>query len=289
MKRPDKKTLKRISIAVLITVISTVIRAVSVHVFMIPNNFAPGGVTGIATMIQYKFPAINSGYSIFILNLPLLILSWKFLSKEFALYSLLTTVLITVMLPVLEALKIPTYSTNPLLAALACGGMSAVALSMMYQIGGSTGGSDIVASLIQKKYPLGSVQTILFVVDGIVVLISGFVFGSMDALLLAIVEIFIASSISENIMQGMGAALKFEIVTTEPERISKIIMERLDRGVTCLPAKGMFTQEDRSIIVCIVRKRQVAAFKRLLKEEAQQAFIYVTLASEVIGKGFSSS
>lgn len=289
MNRPDKKTLKRISIAVLITVISTVIRAVSVHVFMIPNNFAPGGVTGIAAMIQYKIPAINSGYTIFVLNLPLLILSWKFLSKEFALYSLLTTVLITAMLPVLEALKMPTYSTNPLLAALACGGMSAVALSMMYQIGGSTGGSDIVASLIQKKYPLGSVQTILFGVDGIVVLVSGFVFGSMDALLLAIVEIFVASSISENIMQGMGGALKFEIVTTEPERISRIIMERLDRGVTCVPAKGMFTQEDRSIIVCIVRKRQVAAFKRLLKEEAQQAFIYVTLASEVIGKGFSSS
>jgi uncharacterized membrane-anchored protein YitT (DUF2179 family) len=302
-----ENTASRWAVYIGICLFTAAVRALSIHYFIVPNNFAPGGVTGISVMVQYLTGGrINSGYIIIALNIPLTFLAYKFISQTFAVLSLIGTVFTTVFLVIFQyAAPDFAYSGGDIgtafLAAVAGGVIAGTGLAVMFKIGGSTGGTDIVAALIQKKYNSTNVAWFILVIDVIIALISGVVFsipiaGSpapaaspVTPILLAISGMFVTSKVAATISHGMIAASKCEIITHEPEVLAKIIMEKMKRGVTVVPAKGMRTGGDFGLLIVIVRNRQLPLFKQLIKEHAKEAFAYLTPASQVIGRGFTST
>ncbi|HEY8424292.1 MAG TPA: YitT family protein [Clostridia bacterium] len=276
--------------------LASALRAFGVHSFIVPNVFAPGGVTGIASMVEIlSNGAINSGYIIFILNIPLVFLAWKFLNWKFTLKTLIFIVINSLMLILLEQIEAMTSISlryapeNKLLAALAGGVINGAALAIMLKIGGSTGGTDILASIVNQRYSATSVSYFIFFFDAIIVLISAILFSSFDPIMLSVVEMFVGAKVSDAILQGFTSAVKFEIITDNPDELAAVIMQKLNRGVTCLKAKGMHTNKERNLLICLVRKSQVSAMKKLLKQYAPNSFTYISQATEVIGEGFTTS
>ena len=154
----------------------------------------------------------------------------------------------------------------------------------MLKLGGSRGGTDILAAIIQRRYSATNIAWFIFVLDGIVVLASVFVYPNpIVPIMLALIEIYVESKVTEVILQGFQSALKFEIVTKDPEGLSRDIMENLARGVTMLPAKGMYTGSDSALLICVVRKRQMTQFREILKRH-EGTFAYVSGANEEIGR-----
>lgn len=294
------KTKKHTVLSILLTslaiLISSIMRAVGVHAFLVPNRFAPGGVTGIATIIEILSDGrINSGYILLLLNLPLLVLAFKYLNWKFTLKTLASTLLVSGILILLERIQVWTglkFTYTPkerILAALAGGVLGGAALAIMLKIGGSSGGTDIIATFVNKKYAATSVSRFIFMFDAVIVLASALLLKSLDPIMLSMVEMFVGSRVSETIIQGFKTAIKFEIITDEPEKLAEIIMKKINRGVTCIKAMGMHTNHEHNVLICLVRKRQLSAMHDLLKEYAPGSFSYISQANEVIGKGFPSS
>lgn len=273
---------------------SGVLRAVSVYSFIVPNAFAPGGVTGIASMLEYKLH-VNAGYFLFGINVPLLVIAFIFIGKRFGLVTGIAIVLSSALMVLFEKLRFPVFSTaetgaDQVLAAVAGGILGGVGVAIMLKVGGSTGGTDIVAVLIQKRNSATNVAWFIFLLDSIVVLFSAVVYPDpLVPILLSFVEMFVSSKVNETISQGFKSAIKFEIIT-EAENAKPLadeIMDEIQRGVTAVSAKGMYTGAERVMLVCILRKREMTRFREILKKYPD-TFAYVSGASEVVGKGFKS-
>ena len=264
----EKMTAKRWITVILGLMAAAVIRAVAVYSFIVPNNFAPGGVTGIASILEYKLH-VNAGYFLLAMNVPLLIIAFIFVGKRFAACSGVSIVLSSALMVLFEKLHFPTFA-------------------IMLKLGGSSGGTDIIATLVQKKYSATNIAWFIFLIDSTVVLASAFIYDNpLVPILLSFVEMFASGKVTETILQGFKSAIKFEIITDKPEELASEIFAKLHRGVTMVPAKGMYTGEDRAMLICILRKRQMSAFRDVLKK-FPGAFAYVSGTSEVMGTGFKN-
>lgn len=271
-----------------VILLSGLIRTVCVEVFTLPYDFAPGGSTGIAAMVEYK-TGFSAGWTTLIVNAPLLILAFFFISKDFAFKTGAAILVASAGMLLFERFDLKVYENGePVLAACAAGCLGGLALAMMLKINGSTGGTDIVAMFIQKKFSATNVAWFIYMLDAIIVFVSAFVYegNGLTPVLMSLVEMFCLSMISDVITSGLKTALKFEIITRQPEEISKELIEKLGRGVTCIDVTGMYSHDDKFLIVCVIRKRQLAEFNKILKKYPD-TFAYITSASEVVGLGFS--
>lgn len=270
-----------------VVLIAGFIRSVCVEVFTIPYNFAPGGATGIAAMVEYK-TGLQAGWTILIVNAPLLVFAFFCISKRFALTSGASIGLSAVGMILMNEFDFPVYENGePVLAALAAGVLGGVALAMMLKIGGSTGGSDIVAVAIQRKFSATHVSWFIYGIDAIIVFASAFVYkNGLTPILMSLTEMFCLSMMSDVITSGFKTALKFEIVTKEPDKLGAELIEKLGRGVTCVPVRGMYSNDEKFMLICVIRKRQLTEFNAILKNYPD-TFAYVSSTSEVMGLGFS--
>lgn len=287
--KKDFTKLKQHSFLVFAILISAFLRALSVHCFVIPNNFAPGGVTGIATMLQ-DATGLNSGIFITAINLPLLVASFFLINKKFAVTTAIAIVLQSALLLLFEKVNFFMYRDeyNTVLSAVAGGILGGAGIGLMLKIGGSSGGTDIIATFIYKHYSATNVSWFIFILDSVVVFVSFFVYGyALTPVLLSLTEMFASARANELILYGFKAALKFEIVTSRPDELSKELMAKLNRGVTAITAKGMYSGSDKTLLICIVRRRQVSAFQKILNSYPD-SFAYISTTSEVMGLGFKS-
>ena len=277
--------------------LSGLIRAVGIFMFITPNRFAPGGTSGIAVLLEYA-TGWNSGIFLLILNVPLFFIAFFLLGKREAIVSTASMLLTSGLLIVFDPKILPWVANiqyvpvNGFLAAVAGGIVSGIALAVMLKSCGTSGGTTVLASLVNKKYRNLSVSMLTSVFDAIVVVASFFVYNrgaeftfteKLDPVLLACVCLFVTSKICDVILQGFKTAFKFEIVTEEPEVLAQEIMDKLHHGVTKISAEGMYTLEGKSMLVCIIRKRQIAELQRIVRQYPG-AFAYFTPVSEVYGK-----
>ncbi len=272
--------------------LSGVVRAVAVSMFVSPNNFAPGGINGIAVLLEYVFE-INSGWFLFALNVPLFFIAFFCIGKQEAIVATLSMVMSSVLLILFGLIpSFPVYKTetNGFLAAIAGGILLGVALAIMLKCFGTSGGTTVLASVVNKKFKRLNVNWLTFIFDAAVVISSFFVYNrglsftaKLDPVLLALVSLFVTSKVCDLLLQGFKTAYKFEIVTTHPEELSADILSQLHHGVTMMPAIGMFSHEERSMLVCVVRKRQISELQRILKKYPE-TFAYFSSTPEVMGK-----
>ncbi len=266
---------------VLIVIIVSIVVAMGLHVFVYKADFAPSGVDGAATMLQYASEKlfgvqINAGIFTFALNAPLLIAAWFILNKKYVIYTIIYTIVISVTLMLLGEFDFYQYDctvvteTEPynshLVAAIFGGVMQGVS-GILLKIGGSAGGADVIGCMVQKKFPHKNVESIIAYVSYVVVAISFFVYGNLNAVCLSVIEIFVCEKVTAMVLKSNRSAVKFEIVTDKEhvEEIKRVIIFNLRRSATILNGKGAFADADKEVIICIINYRQIPEFLKLVK------------------------
>ncbi len=294
------------------------IRAITNYVFIIPNGFAPGGINGVASIIYnavLPFDAhlantvFNPAITGFVLNIPLLIAAFLVLDKRFAFNTLIAVGMFSLWMGIFSLLDFPVYKASTmesgynLLAAVAGGAGSGVCLGFILRNNACMGGTDIIGKLIYKHDPVTDVQWIILLCDSVVVVASGalgFIGLSKDAeataivtalltpVLYSAVSLITGAEVADVIQSGLQSSLIFNIVSDKHVEISDAITTRSKRGVTVIKASGFYTGVEHNLLVCVVRKRQINQIKDIIKEIDPAAFVYISKAREVTGKGFTS-
>ncbi len=286
--------------AVLFTMLSSLLVSLAAYSLIAPNDFTIGGISGIAILVNHAL-GVPQWIILFSVNLPLVVLSFFFVKKRFAILTTLNIALQSLWLLLLE-LCFPTFlikfesNGEKIFAAIAAGICIGTAIALAFKVGGSTGGADIIAVMIQKKFAAGSIAWMLFIINFIIIACSIFVYrvpGNLGLTLLPVMmsafEAYIESKTNESMTNGFQSAIEFRIITDKPEEMARALMHELSRGVTSLPATGMYTKETHSMLLCVVSRRQVGTLRRIMKTIDPNSFAVMSKVSQVLGLGFYTS
>lgn len=272
-----------------ITLFTSVMRAASYTVFTVPNKIAPGGVAGLSSVF-YNLWGWNVALTTFLFNIPLLILAFIYINKEFA---ILTTIAVGITSVLTELFQyIPVTFTGDLFVASVCGGMlNGLALGFLFKVNSSTGGTDIVGLLVQNWLRDVKVYWILFFCNAAVAVLAGFVFMSLELAMYSIISTFACSYAGDFIQKGFVSTVEFKIFTQEDKRaeICDYVINVMKRGISSLSSMGMYTHEERDFLICVVRKRQSSQLTNAIHTIDPQAFFYVTSVHSILGKGFEDN
>ena len=259
-----------------------VIGAAAYPMFMTPNRIAPGGITGIATILNHLFSWPVGTVSL-ILNIPLFLIGFRAMGKIFVFRSLLATVIFSVLI---DLLPLGPVTNDPLLGTLYGGVLLGIGLGLIMRGGATTGGSDMVARMVHRRFQFISVGSFLFAIDFAVVLAAAFLIGTSEALY-ALINIFLAAKVMDVVIVGFSSNKACFVISSRWREISDRVLREMNRGVTQLTARGAWTGEERPTLLCVISRSEIMAFKRILREEDENAFVIIVEAHEAIGDGFS--
>lgn len=280
--------IKQTIIDYIVIAIGALIFSLGIVMFSAPNNIAPGGVSGIGTMLNHLFN-IPIGSVIIAFNIPLFIFSFKKFGKKFFYKSLYATFLTSTLIDILPFILEKHYIYSPLLASIFGGVSIGVGVGIIFLRGGTTGGADILAKLIKLKHPHLSLGTLVFIIDAVIVVSTLFVYRSIEALLYSTILFFVTSRAVDAIIFGAARSKMLLIITSSPKEISKKIMDEIGHGVTLIPASGGYTDNTKTIILSVVRPNEVAEINKFVKEIDRSAFTVITESNEVLGYGFQNN
>lgn len=264
--------------------VGSILYALSVNIFTAPNNIAPGGLTGVATLLKYLFH-LPIGTVMLVMNIPLLIAAWRHLGLGFTVRTTIATAMVSIIID-LTAPYIPPFQGDILLTVLSGGFLSGVGLGLIYMRGGTTGGSEIAARLLELKFRHIPIGQLILIVDATVVIASAFVYHNVESALYAVICILVSSVLMDTLIYGRRKGKMLLIVSKKEKEIADDILHSLDRGVTMLKAVGAYTGEDKHVLLCAVRPSEVYVLRTLVYDRDPQAFIMVTTTDEVLGEGF---
>lgn len=260
--------------------------ALSVKMFAAPNQIAPGGVTGLATVLNYLFHFPIGGF-VLLCNLPIFLwavleLGYKMVAKTIA-----ATVIYSFMIDFL-GFFIPPYQGDPILATIFGGVLEGAGLSLAFLRGATTGGSDMVARLLEKRFRHISMGKLMLGVDAGVVALSGFAYRSLESALYAFLMTFISTKLIDSILYGtdVGTGKILYIMSEKNEEISGKIIRGLERGVTKLSCRGAYSGREGEVLLCAVRRDEVYAIHEIVGQTDPNAFLIVGEAGEISGEGF---
>lgn len=259
------------------------IMALSYNLFFVPHKIAPGGFSGLATVLHY-FLHVPIGTTNFLMCVPLFFYQYKTMGLK----SVLTTVYGTFVFSLFVDLtsNMAPFTSDMLLAALFGGIVAGIGLGIVIRCKGSTGGTDLLALMVYNKFPVISVGTWLLGIDFMVIAIAGFAFRDIEVALYSIIAIYTTMKLIDLITEGLDHSKAFYIFSKQHEQIKQEIYEKLDRGTTLLRSKGGYTLEDQDILFCVVSRIQVSLLKEIVRSVDPKAFMIVTDANEVLGEGF---
>lgn len=260
--------------------------ALSVNVFSAPNQIAPGGVTGVATLLHALF-RLPIGGMILVINLPLLAAAWRKCGAGFTVRTLIATVLVSVILDA-SAPFLPAFRGDKMLTALFGGVLAGTGLGLIYMRGATTGGSEIVARLLERRFRHVPIGRLILLVDAVVVAASAVVYRQLESALYALVLIFVSTFVMDTLVYGGDKGKLLLVMSREEERVARRILQEMERGVTMLDAAGGYTGTDRRVLLCAVRRAEVYALRTLIYDTDPDAFLIVLSTDEVLGQGFKS-
>lgn len=263
------------------------IYSVAVLLFLTENEISPGGLTGIATILNYLF-SLPIGTVVFILNIPLLAAGFIKFGGVFIVKTAVATAVMSLTLDI-SGLFMPKMKIDPILAALFGGLLMGLGISLFMLRGATTGGTDIIAKLINRKFPHLTVGRLMLAADAAVVGLSALVYKNMESALYAVIAIYASSRVMDLILYGADRSKIIYVITDNAKELSDSIMSLINRGVTLLDVTGAYTGTKRQMLMCTVRRHEVAAVCRLATSCDKNAFIIVGEAGEVLGEGFKTN
>lgn len=277
--------LKREAGYLLYDILGAIVYAVGIYTFTAHAGFAPGGISGAALIFNYLFKT-PIGVMTLVLNVPIVLISLRYLGKKYLLRTFQTLVISAVFLDVVAPL-FPHYpGDNPLLSAIFGGGLSGIGLAIIYNAGSCTGGSDLVIMSLRKLKPHLSVGQITMMIDGSLILVGAFVYGKIDAVLYGILFTLVSTFVIDRLMDGFVGG-KMSLIISEHNRvIGERIQGELNRGATLLKGEGMYTGAERNVLLCACARNQLPRVRRIVNECDREALLIVMDYNEVRGRGF---
>ncbi len=268
-------------------VLGALLYGAGVSVFAVNANFAPGGITGLAILINHFFPFLPIGMLTVVINVPVILLCYAYLGKKYLLKSIVSMGVIAFVLDVIYP-HVPAYTGDPLLAALFAGLLSGVGLALIYARGYCTGGSDFVIMAIRKKFPHLSVGSITLLIDGIIILAGGFVFGRVDAVLQGIVMTAASTVMIDKILYGTGSGKRITVITDKGQEVADAIGKQIGRGVTMMQVTGAYSGLPHTMLLCACSNSEGYRVKKLVYSIDPKALIMISPNDEVYGLGFKN-
>ncbi|MBC8537067.1 YitT family protein [Feifania hominis] len=281
----SEKTKKTLSEYALVT-LGTLLMVFGIYFFKFPNNFTTGGVTGIALIIGRFFGALSPGTLVFVINMALLVVGFLFLGRSFGIKTVYSSVLFSVGTWVLERVcpMEKPFTDEPLLELMFAVLLPAVGSGLLFNLGASSGGTDIVAMLL-KKFTSINIGTALMFSDAVITVSALWFFGVKTGLF-SILGLLMKSFLIDSVIESINQIKYFNIVCEHPEPICDYIVKTLHRGATVCEAEGYYTSERRYIVFAAMRRSQAVQLRRFVKQNDPHAFLLITTTSEIIGKGF---
>lgn len=264
----------------------TVICALAYNMFLIPNDIAPGGFTGIGQLISHitNWPI---GTVTLLLNIPLFLLSARQLGLSFGVRSLVATIGLSLMIDFLPIPSIiPADTSERMLLASVFGGVIAGAgFGLIIRGGATTGGTDMLARLINERFHAVSIGMIMFTVDAVVIVASAFIFDIVSALF-ALISTFLMSHVIDLLLDGVNSARAYFIISESSEAIAARVMNELERGATSLNGRGLYSGTNRDVLLCVVSRTESVHLRAIVAEIDPHAFMIATNVHEALGEGF---
>ena len=264
-------------------VLGCIVGGAAYPLFLVPNGIAPGGLTGVATVLNYLFGA-PVGVTSLLMNVPLFLMGYKLMGGSFAFRSMIATVLFSLLI---DLFRFPALTDDVLLASVYGAILLGVGLGLILRGGATTGGSDMIAKLVHHRLSFVSVGMILLFVDCTVIALAAFTMSTRAALY-SLICIFVSSKVIDLVLAGFGSAKMCFVVSAQSAEIAGRIMKELDRGVTLLPAIGGYTGKETKALISVVDQKEVLAVKRIVSETDARAFMFITDTHETLGEGFHS-
>ena len=272
----------------LVIVATAILMALSYAIFVFPNSFAPAGINGIITMIQYLLH-IDIGYLSLAVNLPLFLLTWKSVGRDFAVKSMVYVLVFSVVSLLLKRFDLSGIcyhtenGTSLILGPIAAGAVSGFIYGVVLARNGSTGGMDLVAGWVRSKKPEAELVWVIFFLNACVAAVSFFVYGwKFEPVIMCLIYCYVSSKISDSMLRGNKKALKFEVVTDRADELAEVLLHQMRHGVTVIPAEGMFSKQEKKLLVCIVNRHQIVQFQNILCR-FPGSFAYVSEVTETMG------
>lgn len=250
---------------------------------LLPLKLSTGGFSGIATLLHYLLH-IPAGYVTMALNIPLFLIAIKMLGVQYSIRTLMSMISLSVMLTLSESWS--PLTSDLILASIFGGATVGLGLALAVKGEATTGGSDLIAKLIQIKKPYLNMSELLLIIDGIIIGVSSFTFESIEVALYSGIAVFVMTKIMDLILEGAGYAKAMFIITDKEDEISEYIINEVQRSATRIKAQGMYSKLDKDILLCVANKREIPKIKNKMKEIDNNCFIIVTTVTEAIGRGF---
>ncbi|MBQ2980495.1 MAG: YitT family protein [Lachnospiraceae bacterium] len=285
MFRKIKNPILKIICEYFVIAFASVFYAIGISLFLDPNKLAPGGITGIAIIIN-RFIDMPTGVLVLIMNVPIMIIGiWKF-GLKFFVSTIVATILGSVFIDV--AAKFPVATNDLLLCSLIGGILMGVSIGLIFKVGASTGGTDIIARLLKLRLPHVETGKLFIIVDIIIVLASAIAFRDIELAAYAGICVFVSGKALDFVLYGGEGARLIFVISEKEEEIAERFMTELDSGVTYVNGIGAYTSVDKRIIMCAMTKQMLPKAQDIVKAIDVNAFIIVTSANEIVGEGYKS-
>lgn len=253
--------------------------------FYVPNQIGFGGLTALGMILNHLSPAIPIGAVVLVLNIPIFILGWKFLGGHTLVSSLFAMAATSVLVDLIAAAY--TFPPmDPMLAAVFGGVMLGVSLGMIFSRGATTGGTDLIARLLKLPFAWLPVGKLLMAVDLSMLLAVSIAFRSMESAMYGMISLYISTLVMDGVLYGLDQSKVAYIVTARPQEVAAEIDRQMDRGATFLHGEGSFSREEKLVLMCAFKQKQIVPLKALVHELDPEAFLIVCNAHEVLGQGF---
>ena len=279
---------KKQTAPVLQIVLGCAIMGLSYSLFLIPQHFVPGGVSGLAIILNY-FIKLPVGAMIIVLNIPIFIFGLRTMGKKYVLKSLAGMLISSVMIDLFnQVLKVPAATDNKILASIYGGILLGIGLGIVFRGHASTGGSDIVGMVV-SKYTGISIGFGIMVTDFIIISASGFAFRKLEAPLYGYIVLFLSTKVIDLILEGWTYSKLVIITSNRTVEIEKFILNTLERSGTALKSRSLYLNREGEIILTVIHRKQLAELRDFIKEIDPQAFVIINDTYDVLGKGFKST
>ena len=279
--------LRRLCFKYLLIVLGSAVYAIGFQYFMFPNNIVSGGVTGIA-MILNHFTRWPVGMTVLVLNIPLFVIAWRHFGTDYLVGSLVGTAISSVCVDLFASTGI-VATTDPMLGSIIGGVIKGAGMGMIYYVGASTGGIDIVAKMLRQKYQQINFGTIVLLLDVVIVAAYAFVLHKYQSAMYSLIGMYVVSKVVDLVLYGIDNASLCYIVSEKSEELAReIISGNVHRGVTILEGEGAYSRQTKHVIMCVIKRTQIGEMRRLVRQVDERAFFIVTDAKNVFGNGFES-
>ena len=286
MKTLTSPTLWELAVPYLASFVGSLVVAIGMNAFFIPFQLLSSGLSGIA-IIFYFLTGLPVGIGIFILNIPIMIACYKFMGRSYTVLSIVGTIMLSVLVDVTSFLSTWNIMHDAMLSSITGGILSGIGFGIIYKYNGNSGGLDVIGAIVKKYYSL-EMGTVTMILNLVILLAAAWLF-SLERAVLTFVAIYIAAFITNKVVIGLKQRKSVIIISNRATPIAQVLMRYVGHGATYLHGQGAYTMQDKRVIYAVIKLTEVAKVKEIVNKLDPQAFMIISDASEVVGRGFTTS